>query len=250
MGYSFGEVDKIAKAIPDELNITLESALQKSPDLKKMADGIYNELMKFSLILEGLNRHASTHAAGVVITPGKLTNFSPLYKSSQGDVTSQYDMKGLEELGLLKMDFLGLRNLTVIDRTIKLIQEQGITIDIEDIQLDDPKVYKMFTKGLTVGIFQFESSGMREFLKKLKPTSIEDLIAMNALYRPGPMKNINEFISRKHGKKKTRYIHPYLKSILEETHGIIVYQEQVMEIANKIAGFSLAEADLMRRAMG
>ena len=250
MGYSFGEVDKIAKAIPNELNITLESALQKSPDLKKMADGPYNELMEFSLILEGVNRHASTHAAGVVITPGKLTNFSPLYKSSQGDVTSQYDMKGLEDLGLLKMDFLGLRNLTVIDRTIKLIQKQGITIDIEDIQLDDPKVYKMFTKGLTVGIFQFESSGMREFLKKLKPTSIDDLIAMNALYRPGPMKNINEFISRKHGEKKTRYIHPNLKSILEETHGIIVYQEQVMEIANKIAGFSLAEADLMRRAMG
>ena len=250
MGYSFGEVDKIAKAIPDELNITLTSALGKSPDLKKMADGPYKELMEFALILEGLNRHASTHAAGVVITPSKLTNFSPLYKSSQGDVTSQYDMKGLEELGLLKMDFLGLRNLTVIDRTIKLIQEQGIKIDLENIQLNDPKVYNMFTKGLTVGIFQFESSGMREFLKKLKPTSIEDLIAMNALYRPGPMKNINEFINRKHGKKKTRYIHPDLKSILEETHGIIVYQEQVMEIANKIAGFSLAEADIMRRAMG
>ena len=250
LGYSFGEVDKIAKAIPDELNITLSSALEKSPDLKKMAEGPYKELMEYSRILEGINRHASTHAAGVVITPGKLTNFSPLYKSSQGDITSQYDMKSLEDLGLLKMDFLGLRNLTVIDQTIKLIQNQKTEISADTIQLDDPNVYELFTKGLTVGIFQFESSGMREFLKKLKPTSIEDLIAMNALYRPGPMKNINEFIDRKHGRKKTEYIHPDLKSVLKETHGIIVYQEQVMEIANKIAGFSLAEADIMRRAMG
>ncbi len=153
-------------------------------------------------------------------------------------------MKSLEDLGLLKMDFLGLRNLTVIDHTIKLIHNNGEDLDIEAIGLNEPNVYQLFSKGLTVGIFQFESSGMRDFLKKLNPTSIEDLIAMNALYRPGPMKNINEFIDRKHGKKKTEYIHPNLKPILEETHGVIVYQEQVMEIANQIAGFSLAEADI------
>ena len=197
-----------------------------------------------------MNRHASTHAAGVVIAPGDLTDYVPLYRSSQGDVTSQYDMKGLEELGLLKLDFLGLRNLTVIDNTIKLIQDKGEKVNIEKIPLDDPKVYKLFAKGLTTGVFQFESSGMREFLKKLKPTAIEDLIAMNALYRPGPMKNIDDFISRKAGKKKIKYPHPSMEPILEETYGIIVYQEQVMQIAHEIAGFSLAEADIMRRAMG
>ena len=159
-------------------------------------------------------------------------------------------MKGLEELGLLKLDFLGLRNLTVIDNAVKLIKDGGNDIDIENIPFDDQSVYKLFTKGLTIGVFQFESSGMREFLKKLKPTAIEDLIAMNALYRPGPMNNIDDFIKRKHGKKEIQYLHPSLENILEETYGIIVYQEQVMQIANEIAGFSLAEADIMRRAMG
>ena len=197
-----------------------------------------------------MNRHASIHAAGVVIAPGELTDYVPLYKSSQGDITSQYDMKGLEDLGLLKLDFLGLRNLTVIDNAIKLIEENGKKIDIENIPLDDQDVYKLFTKGLTIGVFQFESSGMREFLKKLKPTAIEDLIAMNALYRPGPMNNIDDFIKRKHGKKQIQYFHPSMENILQETYGIIVYQEQVMQIANEIAGFSLAEADIMRRAMG
>lgn len=250
MGYSFGDVDKIAKSIPNELNITLSNALIRSPDLKKMADGEYKELIQHSLILEGMNRHSSTHAAGVVVTPGKLTDYIPLYRSPQGDVTSQYDMKDLEELGLLKMDFLGLRNLTVIEKTLSLLKERDVTVDIDSLPMTDSKVYELFAKGQTIGVFQFESSGMREFLKKLQPSAIEDLIAMNALYRPGPMQNIDSFIERKNGKKAIEYIHPDLQSILKETYGIIVYQEQVMQIANKISGFSLAEADLMRRAMG
>ena len=147
------------------------------------------------------------------------------------------------------MDFLGLRNLTVIDKAVKLIKENGADIDIEKLSLNDKKVYEIFAKGLTIGVFQFESSGMREFLKKLKPTAIEDLVAMNALYRPGPMSNIDDFISRKHGKKQIVYPHPLLEPILKETNGIIGYQEQVMQIANEIAGFSLSEADIMRRAM-
>ena len=161
-----------------------------------------------------MNRHASIHAAGVVIAPGDLTDFVPLYRSPQGDVTSQYDMKGLEELGLLKLDFLGLRNLTVIDNTLKLLKEREKEIEIEKIPLDDSKVYKLFSKGLTIWVFQFESSGMLEFLKKLKPTAIEDLIAMNALYRPGPMDNIDNFLARKHGKKKIVYAHPAMEPIL------------------------------------
>jgi DNA polymerase-3 subunit alpha len=250
MGYSFGEVDKIAKAIPNELNITLDAALEKSNDLQDFSQGDYKELMSHAKVLEGMHRHASIHAAGVVIAPGDLTDYVPLYRSSTGDVTSQYDMKGLEELGLLKMDFLGLRNLTVIDKAVKLIKQKGEKVDIEKLPLDDAKVYEIFSKGFTIGVFQFESSGMREFLKKLKPTVIEDLIAMNALYRPGPMKNIDDFISRKNGQQKIVYPHPLMEPILKETYGIIVYQEQVMQIAHEIAGFTLAEADIMRRAMG
>jgi DNA polymerase-3 subunit alpha len=250
MGYSFSEVDKIAKAIPNELNISLDKALEKSPELLEMAEGDYKELMSHSKVLEGMNRHASIHAAGVVIAPGDLTDYVPLYKSSTDDVTSQYDMKGLEELGLLKMDFLGLRNLTDIDKAIKLIKAKGDNVDIEKLPMDDASVYKLFAKGHTIGVFQFESSGMREFLKKLNPTTIEDLIAMNALYRPGPMNNIDDFISRKRGETTSAYPHPLMEPILSETYGIIVYQEQVMQIAHEIAGFTLAEADIMRRAMG
>ena len=250
MGYSFSEVDKIAKAIPNELNITLDKALEKSTELSDMADGDYKELMEHSKVLEGMNRHASIHAAGVVIAPGDLTDYVPLYKSTTDDITSQYDMKGLEELGLLKMDFLGLRNLTVIDKAVKLIEEKGQSTDLEKLSFENSKVYDLFSKGNTIGVFQFESSGMREFLKKLKPTVLEDLIAMNALYRPGPMSNIDDFISRKHGEKKIVYPHSLMEPILKETYGIIVYQEQVMQIAHEIAGFTLAEADIMRRAMG
>ena len=250
MGYSFSEVDKIAKAIPNELNITLDKALEKSSELKKMSEGDFEELINHSKVLEGMHRHASIHAAGVVIAPSELTDFIPLYKSSTDDITSQYDMKGLEELGLLKMDFLGLRNLTVIDKALALINLSGKNIDLEKLSFEDKQVYKLFAKGNTIGVFQFESSGMREFLKKLKPTVLEDLIAMNALYRPGPMENIDSFINRKHGDKKIVYPHKLLEPILNETYGIIVYQEQVMQIAHEVAGFTLAEADIMRRAMG
>ncbi len=251
LGFTFGETDRVAKMIPVGPKVNLKDALKASPELRELEkDERYATLLRHSRVLEGMNRHASIHAAGVVIAPGALTDYIPLYKSSTGDVTSQYDMKCLEDLGLLKMDFLGLRNLTVIDKALKLIQAEDVEVDIEKIPLDDPKVYKLFAKGLTTGIFQFESSGMREFLKKLKPTVIEDLIAMNALCRPGPMENIDEFIKRKHGKKKIEYIHQSLAPILEETYGIIVYQEQVMQIAHDIGGMSLAEADNMRRAMG
>ena len=159
-----------------------------------MSENEYKELVEHSLVLEGMNRHASIHAAGVVIAPGDLTNYVPLYKSSSGDVTTQYDMKGLEDLGLLKMDFLGLRNLTVINKALNLIELKGEQVEIDKVSMEEPEVYKLFANGLTIGVFQFESSGMREFLKKLKPTAIGDLIAMNALYRPGPMNNIDNFI--------------------------------------------------------
>ena len=252
LGMSFGDLDKIAKSIPAGPGVSLESALEISSDLQNYAkkDNQHRDLIEHAKTLEGMNRHVSTHAAGVVIAPGDLTDYIPLYKSTQGDVTSQYDMKALEDLGLLKMDFLGLRNLTVIDQTLALLNERGVKLDIEKLPLDDKAVFKLFSKGNTIGVFQFESQGMREYLRKLKPTSIHDLIAMNALYRPGPMENIDEFIKRKHGREKIKYIHPDLESILEETYGIIVYQEQVMQIANSVAGFSLAQADMMRRAMG
>ena len=251
MSYSYSEVDKIAKMIPEGPKVTLDQALKQNSDLRSVSQTNYKDLIDNAKVLEGMTRHASIHAAGVVVAPGDLTDFVPLYRSSQGDVTTQYDMKELESIGLLKMDFLGLRNLTVIDKTIDLIKKRfNKEIDIDEIDMEDPKVYKLFSKGLTVGIFQFESAGMREFLKKLKPKGIDGLIAMNALYRPGPMQNIDRYIKRAHGKEKVEYVHPLLEEALKETYGIIVYQEQVMQIANIIAGFTLSEADEMRRAIG
>ena len=251
MSYSYSEVDKIAKMIPEGPKVTLDQALKQNSDLRSVSQTNYKELIDNAKVLEGMTRHTSIHAAGVVVAPGDLTDFVPLYRSSQGDVTTQYDMKELESIGLLKMDFLGLRNLTVIDKTIDLIKKRfDKEIDIDEIDMEDPKVYELFAKGLTVGIFQFESAGMREFLKKLKPKGIDGLIAMNALYRPGPMQNIDRYIKRAHGKEKVEYVHPLLEEALKETYGIIVYQEQVMQIANIIAGFTLSEADEMRRAIG
>ena len=251
MSYSYSEVDKIAKMIPEGPKVTLDQALKQNSDLRTVSQTNYKDLIDNAKVLEGMTRHASIHAAGVVVAPGDLTDFVPLYRSSQGDVTTQYDMKELESIGLLKMDFLGLRNLTVIDKTVDLIKQRfDKNIDIDEIDMEDPKVYELFAKGLTVGIFQFESAGMREFLKKLKPKSIDGLVAMNALYRPGPMQNIDRYIKRAHGKEKVEYVHPLLEEALKETYGIIVYQEQVMQIANIIAGFTLSEADEMRRAIG
>ncbi|MFQ6617917.1 MAG: DNA polymerase III subunit alpha, partial [Fidelibacterota bacterium] len=252
LNMSYGEVDRIAKLVPPGPRVTLDLALEIVPELKEIQnmDEIHTKLIEHSKVLEGLSRHASTHAAGVVIAPGELTDFVPLYKSPQDEVTTQYDMKILDMVGLLKMDFLGLRTLTVIDNTLKMLKNKGIELNIDEIPLDDPKVYELFSSGNTIGIFQFESAGMRECLRKLKPNCLDDLIAMNALYRPGPMRMIDDYIARKHGMRKIDYTHPSLEPILKETYGIIVYQEQVMQIASEIAGFSLSKADIMRRAMG
>ncbi len=246
------EVDKIAKMVPNVLKMTLPKALEQVPELKELtkSESIHKKLIQYSLTLEGLARHASMHACGVVITPTHLNDYVPLFKSSDGDVTTQFEMKFLEEIGVLKMDFLGLRTLTVIDDTLKDLASKKIVIDLDKIPTNDPATFEVFAKGNTIGIFQFESSGMQTYLKKLKPTCIADLIAMNALYRPGPMDMIDDFIDRKHGVKKIEYLHPKLEPILKETYGIIVYQEQVMRIASELGGFTLGGADLLRRAMG
>jgi len=255
LGMSYSEVDSIAKLIPNEPKITIEKAAKLNTEFSQIEhkSSQHKDLIDFSKRLEGCHRHASTHAAGVVIAPGPLTDYVPLFKnSSTGDIATQVDMNGLENLGLFKFDFLGLRNLTVIDKALKLIyQRHNKNIDIDTIDLNDQEVYSnIFSHSNTIGVFQFESEGMREYLGQLQPTEIEDLIALNALYRPGPMANIPEFILRKQGKKKIKYIHSSLENILKETHGIIVYQEQVMQIFAEIGGFSLAESDIMRRAMG
>ncbi|MBI44851.1 MAG: DNA polymerase III subunit alpha [Candidatus Marinimicrobia bacterium] len=255
LGMSYAEVDSIAKLVPNELNIKLDKASKLNPELGNISkkSDLHNNLMEYSKILEGCHRHASTHAAGVVIAPGPLTDYVPLFKNtSTNDIATQADMNGLEDLGLLKLDFLGLRNLTVINKTLNLISlRHNQTVEINQIDLYDKNVYaNIFANGHTTGIFQFESDGMKEYLAQLKPTGIEDLIALNALYRPGPMANVPEFIDRKHGKSPIVYIHQTLEPILKETYGIIVYQEQVMQISSEIGGFSLAESDIMRRAMG
>ena len=250
-------VNNITKWIPSKFGkvYSIEKALNEVPELKWVRDSNdpqIQDLIKYSKLLEGMNRNASKHAAGVVITPGPVSDYVPLaVAGNNGDLVTQYNMKELDSAGLLKMDFLGLSTLSVIRNTIQLVKEnRGIEIDIENIPLDDKKTYQLFAKGQTTAVFQFESAPMREYLKKLKPTSIKDLAAMNALYRPGPMEYIDEFIARKHGRKTFEYLHPSLEPILKETYGIMVYQEQVIQIANKIAGMSLAEADILRRAMG
>lgn len=250
-------VNSITKWIPSKFGkvFTLDQALSEVHELKWVRDSDdpqIIELIKYAKILEGMNRNASKHAAGVVITPGDVSNFVPLARAgNDGGYVTQYNMKELDDAGILKMDFLGLRTLTIIRDAISLIKKtRGIDIDIDSIAEDDEKAFKLFGKGQTTGIFQFESGAMREHLKNLKPHSIQDLAAMNALYRPGPMEFIGDFIDRRHGRKKVTYLHPILEPILKETYGIIVYQEQVIQIANKVGGMSLAEADLLRRAMG
>ncbi|MGH9715820.1 MAG: DNA polymerase III subunit alpha [Candidatus Acidiferrales bacterium] len=251
----YGEVDKIAKMVPTTLNIELEDALKQSPQLDSLrkSDERVKQLVEVALRLEGLARHASTHAAGVVISPRPLTEIVPLYKSSKDEITTQYDMSALERIGLLKMDFLGLTTLTVLDDAVRLIeQNRGVKVDLSALPLDDTETYAIFSRGDTTGIFQFESHGMRDILKRYQPSRLEDLTALNALYRPGPIQGgmIDDFIARKHGKKKVAYDLPALEEILSETCGVILYQEQVMQIANRLAGFSLGDADLLRRAMG
>jgi len=253
LGFAVSEVDRIAKLVPDGLGMTLERALELSPELRQLPEKgpAHERLLKSARVLEGLARHASTHAAGVLITPGPLLDYVPLYRQKDESVTTQWDMKSIEKAGLLKMDFLGLRTLSVLEEAVTLIAKQGgERIDLQALPLDDAPAYKVFQEADTVAIFQFESSGMRDYIKRLKPTVFEDLVAMNALFRPGPMENIPYFIDCKHGKQIARYEHPALEPILKGTYGVFVYQEQVMRAAHELAGFSLAQADELRRAMG
>ncbi|WP_027338917.1 DNA polymerase III subunit alpha [Halonatronum saccharophilum] len=254
LGVSYGKTDKVAKAIPNSLGITLERAMEESEELQNLYKSDYEakEIIDYSKKLEGLARHASTHAAGVVITKGEITDYTPLY-SNKGEVTTQYPMGDLEALGLLKMDFLGLRTLTVINKALALIKEnRGEDVDLASVPLDDQDTYQLLSSGDSLGVFQLESDGMRRLIAKLKPEEIEDIISLLALYRPGPLGSgmVDDFIARRHGEKEIEYLHPDLKEILEPTYGVILYQEQVMQIVQKVAGYSLGEADILRRAMG
>lgn len=252
---TYGEVDKLAKLIPNKLNITLEDAFKEEPQFEKLSqeNPKVAELLDIAGNLEGLQRHCSTHAAGVVISSKALTEFCPLYKGGNDEVVTQYAMGSVEKLGLLKMDFLGLRTLTVIDNTLKMIkQSKNVELDIGAIPMNDPDTYSLLCDAKTLGVFQLESSGMRDLLKKLKPDCFEDIIALLAMYRPGPLESgmVDDYVKRKHGTMQEKYDLPQLESILKETHGVILYQEQVMKIASTLAGFSLGDADLLRRAMG
>jgi DNA polymerase-3 subunit alpha len=252
---TYADVDKVAKQIPAALDMTLEKALAENPVLKDMekSDARVAELLGIAKRLEGMARHASVHAAGVVIAPRAITEFAPLYKGSRDEITTQWSMKEIERIGLLKMDFLGLSTLTLIDDALKQIEATtGSPLDINHLPMDDAKTFDLFCDGQTLGVFQFESSGMRDILRKAKPRRFEDLIALNALYRPGPIKGglVDDFINRKHGRVEITYELPQLEPVLRETYGVIVYQEQVMRVASALAGFSLGEADLLRKAMG
>jgi DNA polymerase-3 subunit alpha len=251
----YGEVDKIAKLVPNSLNITIEEALKAEPQLKALydSDPKIKDLLSVAMRLEGLSRHASTHAAGVVISPSPLTDYAPLYKNpSDGSIMTQFDMGSIEKIGLLKFDFLGLKTLTVIDKTLRYIKDAGNEFALKDMPIDDKSTYELLSSGQTTGIFQLESAGMRDLLVKIAPNRFEDLIAIVALYRPGPMGSgmIDEFIKRKKGKISVKYDLPQLKDILDETYGVILYQEQVMRIANKLANFTMGQADILRKAMG
>jgi len=250
------ETDRLAKLIPAKHDITIDEAVSLSRDLSERMenDPKVSRLIEIARKLEKLVRHPSTHAAGVVISPTPLTNIVPLYRDPKsGVISTQYQMKDLEDVGLIKMDFLGLKNLTIIQRCLKNMEKAGLAVpDMNDLDLDDPDVYDLLSRGRSMGLFQLESSGMQNVLKQLGPNRFDDIIAVLALYRPGPLDSgmVEEFIERKHGRKPTIYPHPDLENVLGETYGVIVYQEQVMEIARVISGFSMSEADNLRKAMG
>ena len=251
----YADVDRIAKQIPAALDMTLDKALAENPALKDMAakDEKVREVLDIGRRLEGMSRHASVHAAGVVIAPGPVTDYAPLYKGARDEITTQWNMNEIERVGLLKMDFLGLSTLTLIhDALAEIKRTEDVDLDIDSIPLDDAKTFALFGDGQTFGVFQFESSGMRELLRKARPERLEDLIVLNALYRPGPLKSgmVDDFVSRRQGKKPINYELPQLEPILSETYGIIAYQEQVMRIAQVLAGFTLGQADVLRKAMG
>ncbi len=253
---SFSEADKLTKLVPNQLNITLQEALDQEPGFKEAADKDprVRDVIDTSLRLEGMARNCGMHAAGVVISPRPLKELVPLYKTNKDEIVTQYDMNYLEKLGLLKMDFLGLTTLTIVNEALVLIKKtRGEDVVLDDVPTDDKDTYqRIFSQGLTSGVFQFESSGMKDVLRRYQPERIEDLVALNALYRPGPIKGgvVDDFIDRKHGRKKVVYDVAETESILQETYGIILYQEQVMQIAQRVGGYRLSEADLLRRAMG
>ncbi|HHY72737.1 MAG TPA: DNA polymerase III subunit alpha [Bacillus bacterium] len=252
LGVPVNEIDRLAKVIPGRPSITLEQALKESAALQNelKENHVARKVFTIAQKIEGLPRHTSTHAAGVVISDSPLTDSVPLQEGHGDVLLTQYPMEILEEVGLLKMDFLGLRNLTLIENIQALIQkEMGQTMNLQDIPMDDEKTFTLLGEGDTTGVFQLESTGMRKVLSRLKPTNFEDIVAVNALYRPGPMENIPTFIERKHGERKISFPHEDLKEILAPTYGVIVYQEQIMQIASRMAGFTLGEADLLRRAV-
>ena len=251
----FADVDRVAKLIPPALDMTLEKALEEVPQLKQAneQDERVRELIAVARRLEGMTRHASVHAAGVVIAPRAISEFAPLYKGKNDEITTQWAMKEIERIGLLKMDFLGLSTLTLLNDAVEEIRATtGQVVDLDSIPLDDAKTYQLFGEGAAYGIFQFESSGMREILRKAKPQRLDDLIALNALYRPGPLRSgmVDDFIARKHGRVKVSYEVKELEPILADTYGVIAYQEQVMRIAQSLAGFTMGQADMLRKAMG
>jgi DNA polymerase-3 subunit alpha len=255
LGLPYGLVDKVAKTIPTGPEVTLPTAAKESPALIEAMknDHEVERIIEIGSKLEGLSRHAGMHAAGVVITPEPVTNYVPLYRTNRDEIVTQYDMRIVEKMGLLKMDFLGLRTLTVIDDAIKSAKAvEGLSIDIANLPLNDPEVFRLFQEGRTKGVFQFESSGMVDVLRKSRPTQFEDLAALNALYRPGALDAgmVDVYVKVKSGAQKPRYLVPIMKDLLEETYGVIVYQEQILLIAQRVAGYSLGQADLLRKAMG
>ena len=255
IGMPYQEVDHIAKLVPDHLNITLDQAIQLEPRLKRLEkeDPRVAELLSIARSLEGLPRHASTHAAGVVISDRPLVDYLPLAKDQNGGTVTQFDMDSVKRVGLIKFDFLGLKTLTVIDRALKLIKEHlGKDIDLSQIPLDDPETYELLSRADTTGVFQLESAGMKDLLVRIRPSRFTDMIALVALHRPGPMESgmVDQYVRAKHGETQVSYIVPELEPVLKETYGLIVYQEQVMKIAQVLAGYSLGEGDILRRAMG
>jgi DNA polymerase III subunit alpha len=250
---SFADMDRVTKLIPTTLNIKLKDAMAQEPAIEDAAkkDPRLKEVLDVALRVEGMARNAGMHAAGVVISPVPLKELVPLYKTNKDEIVTQYDMVGLEKLALLKMDFLGLTTLDIIQDALALIeQHRGVKLVVEELPLDDQATYQIFSKAFTSGVFQFESSGMRDILRRYQPDRLDDLIALNALYRPGPMDMIDDFIDRKHGRRQVTFDFPETKDILEESFGVIIYQEQVMQLSNRLAGYSLGDADILRRAMG
>ena len=257
LGMPYEEVDRVARLVPFKLHVTLDEALELSPEMAEIyhADESIRKLVDTARNLEGLARHSSTHAAGVVISKEPLDDVVPLQKSTRGDeagvAMTQYAMEPVAALGLLKMDFLGLANLTILAKARDLIAENlGVNITLRDIPLNDAKTFELLSMGETVGVFQLEGAGMTRYIKDLKPSSLRDVAAMIALYRPGPMEHIGTFIQAKHGLSDPHYPHPGLEEILRETYGVIVYQDQVLHIFRTFAGYSLGEADIVRKAMG